>query len=185
MRISKHVFVATLALFTLQSTGCIVSINDGDTGNDDTTADDSGGDGDSTTGTESGSSESEGGDGDSGTTGDTDGGTSGDGDAGGDGDGDCAAYGDPSETMNMCCEGETALSIMGIDGAFCSPGCTSNADCPASGDLDVQCVLGPTDGAAENCAVICMVGGDNSDCPSGSTCKDIMQGGNVGICTYP
>jgi hypothetical protein len=141
------------------------------------------------------------------TPGDTTGDTTGDGDGdttdttgsddttdttGGDGDGDttggdgdsCEPYGNPGPMGTDCCEGEMPIGVMGIEGGFCSPACDGTT-CPAVDGLMAQCAL-TTDGGMTptNCAVICNAAGDSSDCPTGATCKDVMQMG-AGICTYP
>ena len=188
MRISKTIFISTLAFVTLNANACILNITDGETSDStgDTTvtasgtasadAGDGDGDGDGDSGSESG---------ETGTTSETGG--------DGDGDGDCEPYGDPGPENLDCCEEEVPLSIVDgddnpiIEGIFCSPPCGGDEmiECPTVEGFDAQCVLGPVGSDAENCAILCDYTGDGTDCPSGSTCKDLMQGGTTGICTYP
>ena len=136
-------------MFTLQANACIVSINDSETTNsdDDTTTD---GTADADAGDGDGDSAGDG-DGDSGSSGDGDGDSAGDGDgdSAGDGDGDCEPYGNPGAANDQCCEGESPLTVTDVEGSFCSPGCSTSADCPTLDGLDAQCVLGSEPGELE------------------------------------
>lgn len=90
----------------------------------------------------------------------------------------CRLYGAPDPN---CCEGETPLQLVGIDGSFCSPECNGGVMCPPTEFGDAQCALGSDPMAPTNCAILCDLA--MPDCPPGASCKD--TGIDVGICTYP
>ena len=110
----------------------------------------------------------------------TDSGTTADDTTGGDDDG---SYG-PCGMMGECPAGSDCVSLMGVEGNFCSPQCEGMMCPAASGGAMAQCVLilemgmDPT-----NCAAICNPMQDN--CPAGTTCKDVPMQMGVGICTAP
>jgi len=92
------------------------------------------------------------------------------------------AYG-PCGAMGECPAGSECVSLMGIEGNFCSPKCDGMA-CPDTGTTaQGQCVL-VLEGSMDptNCAAICQL--DNPDCPTGTSCKDVMMMG-IGLCTAP
>jgi C1A family cysteine protease len=95
-------------------------------------------------------------------------------------------YEDPGQT-NTCNAGEEAIRVNGIDGAFCSPKCSTSSPCssktpPGMGStVKPECVL-ETPGSSQptQCALICQPG-SNDDCPTNASCKPIST---VGVCTY-
>jgi hypothetical protein len=92
------------------------------------------------------------------------------------------AYG-PCGAMGECPVGSECVSLMGIEGNFCSPKCDGMA-CPDTGTTaQGQCVL-VLEGSMDptNCAAICELA--NPDCPTGTSCKDVMMMG-IGLCTAP
>lgn len=100
-------------------------------------------------------------------------------------DGMCVSTTSDYGPCNACAAGEMAVSIMGIEGCFCSPGCDgamSMCPMPNEGTAVGACALGagmtPT-----QCALVCdptMKG----MCPTGATCQDTGMMG-VGVCTHP
>jgi hypothetical protein len=108
---------------------------------------------------------------------------------GGDGDGDpSTGDGDPGDdpwNPETCMRPSVALGVGGIEGAFCSAPCTDDTDCPAAPPQTfAACALITMDGGdPEFCALVCMPG--STGCPSGSTCKEIPNQPDVGLCTYP
>ena len=127
------------------------------------------------------------GDGDGDPTGDGDG-DPGDGDPSGDGDGDPMG-GDPYNLMG-CMAPSQALTLMGVEGAWCAPPCmANNADCPA-GPQGTMAVCGIVSPSApdmmmpDSCVLLCDM--MNDACPTGSTCKEVPdQMQPLFVCTYP
>jgi hypothetical protein len=98
-------------------------------------------------------------------------------------------YGDPN--AGPCLSDEEAITITGLTGKFCSPGCTKTAPCPTDvpdgATAAPQCVL-ETQGSQTptQCALICqpsknLADGSNAACPTKATCKAIQT---TGLCTY-
>ncbi|MBX7082998.1 MAG: hypothetical protein K1X88_27580 [Nannocystaceae bacterium] len=89
------------------------------------------------------------------------------------------------EAGNDCIE----LTDVMTDEPYCSPQCTTDADCPlpATGDALPICALS-ADGAADptNCALLCEY--DNlpyGTCPNGMTCTDIPgQTTQIALCVW-
>ena len=145
--------------------------------------------------TETGEGDGDPGDGDPGDgdpgdgdpTGDGDG-DPGDGDPSGDGDGDPMG-GDPYNLMG-CMAPSQALTLMGVEGAWCAPPCmANNADCPA-GPQGTMAVCGIVSPMApdmmmpDSCVLLCDM--MNDACPTGSTCKEVPdQMQPLFVCTYP
>jgi hypothetical protein len=105
----------------------------------------------------------------------------GDGDRG-DGDGDT---GDADPYNPHTCERPSqVLGYPGLEGAFCSPPCTMDEDCPAGPiETDASCALADDGPNAELCALLCVP--TNDACPNGSTCKELPENPGTGLCTYP
>jgi hypothetical protein len=116
------------------------------------------------------------GDGD-GDTGDGDG----DGDTG-DGDGD-TGNADPYDP-HACRDPSKVQGYPGLEGAFCSPPCTVNEDCPPGpAETDASCALADDGPNAELCVLICDP--INDTCPNDSTCTVLPENPDTGLCTYP
>lgn len=129
---------------------------------------------------------------DSSETSGTGGSTSGSGDSGTEetgettsGDGG-AAYGDPARG---CLPDEEPVPFPGVEGDLCSASCVTTADCPPlepPASAFPQCALALNGSrVATNCILACDFTANPSQCPVGSSCKDVGQGGVVGTCTYP
>ena len=94
-------------------------------------------------------------------------------------------YGNPT---SGCKADEVAVSITGLAGDFCSPGCSTTAACPTDvpGGATAlpQCILEAQGSQTPNhCALICGgAGGHGGTCPPGASCEQIQ---NTGLCTYP
>jgi hypothetical protein len=93
-------------------------------------------------------------------------------------------YGDPYQTN--CLSDEVNITVEGIDGAFCSPKCTTKAcptDVPAGVTVKPSCCLQSTTDLF--CGFICTPGADqktiDSQCGNNASCKPIS---GVGLCTY-
>jgi hypothetical protein len=102
---------------------------------------------------------------------------------GGDGDGDpggeCTSY-DPT----MCPPPGQPIMVGGIEGAFCTCACTTDADCLAGPPGTVGACALATPDMMTFCGLICSVASDA--CPAGSTCKTAGQmDPDVGLCTFP
>ena len=97
-------------------------------------------------------------------------------------------YGPCDDGMPPCQDGADCLSIMGLEGNFCSPSCAMMAACPAnpSGDAMAQCAL-TMEGSEEpvNCALVCMLD-TPGQCPGGTSCKQLPPPNEMfGLCTAP
>jgi len=92
-------------------------------------------------------------------------------------------YEDPGAS-GTCHTGESAISITGLTGSFCSPSCSASAPCPGAptgASAQPQCVLEkPPSKTPSNCALICKPGAAGQ-CPTGAACQSIQ---GTGICTY-
>jgi len=88
-----------------------------------------------------------------------------------------------------CEAGNDCLGIVGLDdyAPFCSPQCTSDADCPPGGTAVPSCILSE-EGAADptNCVLLCSYDNESlGNCPNGMTCADIPgQTTQVGVCMW-
>lgn len=88
-------------------------------------------------------------------------------------------YGDPSDG---CKDDEVAVRIQGIEGALCSPKCSSMqcpSDVPSGCDAKPQCILQDASSGNKYCALAC---GKDTNCGDGASCQIIFTG--IGICTY-
>merc|ERR1719329_768784 len=94
-------------------------------------------------------------------------------------------YGNPT---SGCKADEEAVSIQGLAGDFCSPGCSTLHSCPTDvpGGATAlpECILEAQGSQTPNhCALICGgSGGHGGTCPPGASCEQIQ---NTGLCTYP
>jgi hypothetical protein len=107
------------------------------------------------------------------------GGGDGDGDGDGDPGGMCTSY-DPM----MCTPPGQPITVMGVEGSFCTCACTSDGDCPG-GPVGTQgaCALQTPD-MMMFCGLICSVAMDA--CPEGASCKSAGQmNPDIGLCTFP
>lgn len=92
--------------------------------------------------------------------------------------GSCRLPGDCFDPVDQCLE----LSILaeGTYGAFCSSGCSSDADCVPRGGFDGACYS--LDGSAAICFQRCNF---DSDCPSSSVCIPVDLGGGTDFICVP
>merc|ERR1711959_802390 len=91
-------------------------------------------------------------------------------------------YGDP--LSGSCLSDEVNITIQGVSGSVCSPGCTSSScptDVPDGVTAAPQCALQDASSGKKYCALICSPSGDDSQCGTNASCKAIQ---GVGICTY-
>lgn len=106
------------------------------------------------------------------------------GDGDGDGDGD---LGEDPWSPEACLPPSEVVGVVGLVGDFCSSPCINDADCPPSPEgTQAACVLIAMEGEPpSSCAMICELA--QITCPSGSTCKDLMNPNypGSGLCTYP
>ena len=83
-----------------------------------------------------------------------------------------------------CGSGEKNLTLTGLKGAICSPGCSASVKCPPApggATAQSQCAVKIAPSTTPNaCALICKPPGVGG-CPTGATCKPIQ---NTGVCTY-
>lgn len=91
------------------------------------------------------------------------------------------AYEDPYTTS--CSSNEVNITISGVEGAICTPSCTTSCpEAPAGfSGANAQCALSSTSGG-KYCALICSPSSASACDPSAmATCKSIQ---GVGVCTY-
>ncbi len=102
--------------------------------------------------------------------------------------GDDTDTGDGGDWDPATCEMPSQVLMVGdLPGNFCSSPCMSDADCPpGTAETQPACALTTMAGADPSfCALICQTSMDS--CPTGSTCKDLMDPNNpgIGLCTFP
>merc|ERR1711959_5011 len=91
-------------------------------------------------------------------------------------------YGDP--LSGSCLSDEVNITIQGVSGSVCSPGCTSSScptDVPDGVTASPQCALEDASSGKKYCALICEAGKDNNQCGKAS-CKVVQD--PIGIRTY-
>jgi cathepsin L len=84
-----------------------------------------------------------------------------------------------------CSDGESAVHIQGMNGAFCAPPCDSQNNCPAppsNTKAQPQCALQSPQGD-HFCALLChpQVKGE---CPANSNCEAVPGANGVGLCLF-
>jgi len=99
-------------------------------------------------------------------------------------------YGDPKDG---CLTDEVEISIQGVAGDVCSPGCSLLKACPTDLPAGVtagpQCALQDASSGKSYCALICSPTAEIKDqkaadaqCGTNASCKSVQMG--VGLCTY-
>jgi hypothetical protein len=163
----KHSKLATAGALTFMGFAGLLGCNA-------ETPDEAGEEGETNETGESGDGDTGDGDGDAG---DGDGDT-GDGD-GDTGDGDADPY-DP----HTCSDPSQLLGYPGLRGAFCSPLCMMDDDCPPGpAGTEASCALADEGPNAELCVLICDPANDS--CPNASSCEELPENPDTGLCTYP
>lgn len=100
-----------------------------------------------------------------------------------------SVYGPCDDGMPPCQDGADCLTIMGLEGNFCSPSCAMMAACPDNpgGSAMPQCVL-TMEGSMDpvNCALVCDPAMGGGQCPGGTSCKQLPAPNDMfGLCTAP
>ena len=96
-------------------------------------------------------------------------------------------YGNPYD--GPCLSDEVNVTVEGMTGAFCTPGCSTFKACPtdvpSTCTAQPQCALQDSGSGKKYCALMCTPGASakvtNDECGDNASCKPIQ---GLGICTY-